>query len=196
MRGRDTMGISAHRRSDRSFGRACRAIVAMGVFVGAAALQSAAFGASGGAGGVQPAAPAEADTFATVDHSNASAPDASYTSLRAEAGQHGQVRVVVGLRMQFKPEGALSAAGTQAQHGNIRGATQRVLDAVRGTDHTVTRTYETVPYVALALSPNALNRLQASGQAATIQRDDLASPSLAESTVLVESTETAQIGRS
>ena len=59
----------------------------------------------------------------------------------------------------------------------------------------VVHTYETVPYIALVLTPSALDRLEASGLAATLQRDVAEPATLAESTRIVEATEARSVGR-
>src|SRR5439155_13475856 len=77
----------------------------------------------------------------------------------------------------------------------IAGAADEVLAALRGADFKLIHTYDHVPYVAVELSPAALRTLRLSGRAATLQEDTLDAPTLSESTVLVEATESAALSR-
>jgi hypothetical protein len=90
-----------------------------------------------------------------------------FSRLRAIAEADGRVRAIVGLRVAFTPEGALSAARREVQHGAIVEATDDVRRALRGTPHRVIHTYRLVPYVAVELSRAALDRLDANGVVAS-----------------------------
>ena len=142
-------------------------------------------------------APAVADRAVSVDRTAQTAPAGQFDRLnaRAQQEQDRSVRVIVGLQTAFKPEGELSEAAVQSQRAAIDSARQDVVEAVSGAPHEVVHRYETVPYVALELSPAALTQLQQSGEAATLQEDTADLPSLAGSTPLVESTEARTLGR-
>ena len=141
------------------------------------------------------ASPPTEEQFATVDHTQTKAGGADYARLRALAEKQGRVRVIAGLRVAFTPEGVLSAGRRDAQHAEIAEATAAVRDALGGAAHRVVHTYNTVPYIALELSPAALDRLEASGEAATLQEDTPDPATLAQSTPIVEATEAAAVGR-
>ena len=140
-----------------------------------------------------PPAP-EADSFATVDRSARQASGAAFERLETKAGD-GRIRVIVGLRTDFKAEGALAAAQRQAQRAEIASDTADVVDAVAGTGAKVVHRYATVPYVALSMTEESLDELQASGQAASVQEDRADFATLAQSTPLVEGAEARTLGR-
>ena len=135
------------------------------------------------------------DPTAALNATAKQAPAADFSRLEAKAAKTGKVRVIVGLQTSFKPEGRLDAGAKQAQHARIKGARDQVLDALAGSPHKRIHTYETVPYVALELSQEALEQLQRSGEAASVQEDTLADPLLSGSGPLVESTEAATLSR-
>jgi subtilisin len=139
--------------------------------------------------------PPATEQFGTVDRTQTKAPEADYSRLRAVAEKRGRVRVIAGLRVAFTPEGVLSPARRDSQHAEIADATAAVRDVLGPTAHRVVHTYRTVPYIALELSPAALDRLEASGEAATLQEDTPDPATLAQSTPIVEATEAAAVGR-
>jgi subtilisin family serine protease len=157
------------------------------------------------AGGTVPAAaqapvqgeaqPVQEERFATFDRSAVVAPRSAFDRLRALARDGGTVRVIVGLRVSFTPEGALPEARLRAQRAGISRATMAVQRALSGTRHRVVHTYETVPYIALEVSAAALTRLEASGLAASLQQDTADPPSLAHSTGIVEAKEASGVAR-
>ena len=153
--------------------------------------------ASAAGGQVDPAAPAKAAPAPTSSLNLAAkrAPTADFGKLEAKAARDGRVRVIVGLRTNFTPEGKLSATSKQAQRQRIQAGRARVLDALKGTAPKRVHDYATVPYVALELSARGLDQLRRSGAASSIQEDTLADPLLSGSGPLVEATESATLGR-
>jgi len=156
-----------------------------------ALLPSAAQAADGGA--IAPPRIAVPDRFSTVDLTAARTSAAEFQRLAPK--DDGTVRVIVGLQTTFTPEGALDAARVKDQRAQIDAARERLVRALAGTKHRVVNTFETIPSVALELSPEALATLERSGLAASIQEDELSDPLLAQSTNLVESTEANSFGR-
>jgi subtilisin family serine protease len=159
----------------------------------AVCLVPAAAQAQKGASVTPPKLPAP-DRLRTVDTSADRAPAAAFDRI-APRSADGSVRVIVGLQAKFTPEGGLGTAAVKAQRAEIDGARADVLGAVAGTDHELIHRYQTVPYVALELSGEALQELQDSGTAASIQEDTLSDPALTQSTALVEATESAAVTR-
>jgi hypothetical protein len=123
------------------------------------------------------------------------APDAAFDRFETAAKRDGSVRAIVGLRVAFTAEGDLGASARGAQRSAIARATADVRQALRGTKRRVVHTYDTVPYVALELSPGALAKLRDSGLAATVDEDRLNRPTLAQTTQIVEAKEAASLGR-
>ena len=103
-----------------------------------------------------------------------------------KARQTGSARSIVGLAAPFRAEGALTAAQAGDQRAGIAEKRLALLERLKGVDHSVLRTYDTLPLVALRLSPAAVERLRGAPEVASISDDLLSSPSLGESTPLVE----------
>ena len=157
-----------------------------------ALLPAVAPAAEPGAAGTSPPQIPVPDRFPTVDLTSTRAPSSDFAKL---APKDGTVRVLVGLQTAFTPEGALDDERVKLQRTQIDGAREQLLRSLAGTKHEVVNTFETVPSVALELSPEALTALERSGLAATIEEDELSDPLLAQSTPLVESTEANSLGR-
>jgi subtilisin family serine protease len=100
----------------------------------------------------------------------------------------GMVRVIVELGgLNVVPEGFLRdhlAVGVQRQ--DIAAAQQSLRHSLRGLRHRVTRQLETVPLIALEVSPDALRMLEAlRGVVVRVHEDALNEPSLAQSGPIV-----------
>ena len=106
--------------------------------------------------------------------------------LLRKAEREGAVRVIVGLRTDFTPEGRLSRAQTENQREAIQSATEGLQKELSGTGYQTMREFETVPYIALKLSPDALRAVQNSPRTTTIQEDALEPATLAESVPKVQ----------
>jgi hypothetical protein len=141
------------------------------------------------------ASPAPEETYPTLDRTDTRAPAADFAGLREIAEDEGRVRAIVGLRVAFAPEGTLSETRRDAQHGAIADATEAVRDALHGTPHRVIHTYRIVPFIAVELSPAALDKLEAAGVAATLDEDVARAPTLGSSTGIVEAKESWTVGR-
>src|SRR5688572_12137327 len=77
--------------------------------------------------------------------------------LLQKAWQDGTVRVIVRLGAPFAAEGLLrDEVAVGLQRGDIADVGARVLSGLAGTRHRVIHHYETVPFLALELSPDAL----------------------------------------
>lgn len=152
-----------------------------------------AVGSSGGTRGA-PANPSPDSRLARLDLRATVASEEQFAPLRAIAAAEGSVRVIVGLRILFRAEGALDGAGVRQQRAQIRSAGDRVIAALRGTGYRVTGRFRFTPSIALELSPEALDAVERSGSAGRIQEDEAYSPTLASSTKVIEATETASVG--
>ncbi len=163
-------------------------------FLAALAGASSSSGSGGGAAAGSASA-AAADQLGTVDRTGVRASASEFDKLAAIAERKGEVKVIVGLQLRFTPQGLLSRDARAEQLSGIDEATAEIRGALGGNGVQVVHTYETVPYIALVLSANALDRLEASGLAATLQRDVAEPATLAESTRIVEATEARAVGR-
>jgi subtilisin len=106
--------------------------------------------------------------------------------LIGKAQKEGSVPVIVGLRTDFTPEGRLSGAQVDDQRAAIESAGEGLRAELAGTGYQTLREYETVPYVALKLTPEALRAVQGSPRATTIQEDVAVPVDLADSSPKVQ----------
>lgn len=137
----------------------------------------------------------EVEKYDAVDTTLKIAKPAEFTKLKAKAEKSGKVQVIAGLRMSHTAEGALSSAAADSQRAMIGLRTSQIRAAVAGDGARVVTTFEFSPYVALELSSAALDRLQESGLAASVQENELDQLNLNESTVRVEANESWKMGR-
>jgi len=98
-------------------------------------------------------------------------------ALRQKAYDEGAVRVIVRLWVSVLPEGDLSGAEAVAsQRRAIASAQSAVLTELAGASYRVIRTFETIPFLALDVSPGALQALEGSALVVGIEEDRLAAP--------------------
>jgi subtilisin len=118
------------------------------------------------------------------------ATDTSRMLQRAE--REGSVRVIVRLRTDFVPEGRLSRPEVADQRGEIESAQAGLQGDLAGTEFQTLREYETIPYIALEVSPRALEAIQRSSLATDIVEDRLDEPLDEPSSKGLDSTNLAQ----
>jgi subtilisin len=110
----------------------------------------------------------------------------SPSRLLEKAQKEGSVRVIVGLRTDFTPEGRLSGAQVDDQRGAIESAGAGLRAELSGAGYQTVREYETVPYIALKLTPEALRAVQDSPRTTTLQEDVDVPVDLADSAPIVQ----------
>ncbi len=111
----------------------------------------------------------------------------SLAALRDKAASAGTLRVIVGVRAAFAPEGLLGAASLAQQRDEIASAHARVLEKVFSVPPgapTVKR-FATIPFMALEVSPAELETLATLPEVTSIQQDRLATAHLAQSVPLI-----------
>lgn len=94
--------------------------------------------------------------------------------LHAEAMDQGSARVIVHLRVA--PIAAGQSEEAKQQGGTIAPARETLLRELALTSYRVTRVYDTIPFVALEVSPEALRVLERSVWVIGIEKDTLTSP--------------------
>jgi subtilisin len=107
-------------------------------------------------------------------------------TLVSKAEMLGSVRLIVGVKASFLPEGYLS--GSQAvdeQRLAISKAQNDILSALADNQVQVNYQYESIPYLALDVDAVALKFLNASPEVFSIQEDIPVPPTLAESVPLI-----------
>ncbi|HSF40627.1 MAG TPA: S8 family serine peptidase, partial [Thermoanaerobaculia bacterium] len=171
-----------------------------GVILGAlllAAGASAAFGAAPEIridpttlyyGAAQPAAlsAAEASAQAKAQEHVSPTPPAVWRSLREKAASQGSVRVLVRVGAVFAPEGRLdNAQAIESQRRAIDTAQDAVLDQLDRVDAKVNARFEYIPFLALTVDAEALDRLAALPEVSGIAEEILERPSLASSNIVI-----------
>ncbi len=113
------------------------------------------------------------------------APSADLDRIDALAASRGTVRVLVGVKGGFEPEGKLGATQAQEQRSRLQSVQKQLEQRVQGTSSKVHHHFRTVPFSAMEVDANGLARLKASADVQTIEEDRLAAPSLLQSTQVV-----------
>lgn len=111
-------------------------------------------------------------------------------TLQAQANASGSVRLIVGVRAAFAPEGDLPEVEAQNQRfdiGNAQAAVLFRLTALRGVKKEATR-FETIPFMALEANAGELAALIADRDVLSIEVDALHAATLAESSPLIGAT--------
>ena len=116
--------------------------------------------------------------------------------LRTRAEKLGHVRVIVGLRTPFTPEGDLSVTDRDAQRRGIVATRKRVVDAVAGTQSDVVGEFDTIPYVSLRATTAGVAALLRSADVISLHEDVPMAPTLAQSGPLVGAVAAATAGYS
>jgi subtilisin len=124
------------------------------------------------------------DRVIGVKEPAAEAPDSSRLLRKAE--REGSVRVIVRLRTDFVPEGRLSRPRAAHQRGEIDSFQKGLRAGLQGTGYRTLRQYDTIPFIALELSPEALREVERSPRVADVVEDRPLLPLLADSAPLVQ----------
>ncbi|MFN4293446.1 MAG: S8 family peptidase [Thermoflexales bacterium] len=115
------------------------------------------------------------------DKDNLAAPVSSEAAfdpatLRARAAQHGRLRVIATLNVNYRPERQLAAAEATAQRAAIRAATARVLSRLAGGNYAVNATFEVYPFLGVTVDPAALEALLSSPDVLAVAESTLKRP--------------------
>ncbi|MEX2539649.1 MAG: S8 family serine peptidase, partial [Actinomycetota bacterium] len=102
------------------------------------------------------------------------------------ARSKGSVRVIVGLPVDFRPEGDVSSSRRQSQRSEIAGEQQGVRRDLAGKPYDEIYAYAAIPYMALDVSEEAVDALRESESVSSIELDLAHRPTLAQSSPLVE----------
>ncbi len=108
-------------------------------------------------------------------------------TLRRRAAVEGTARVVVGLRVPFAPEGHLAVATVVQQRDEIAAAQASVLSTIATLlqKSASTKRFETIPFMALEVTASELEALAGLTEVTSIEVDQVALPTLAESVPLI-----------
>jgi subtilisin family serine protease len=114
-----------------------------------------------------------------------------FQTLQQQAMSKGRVKVIVGLKVPFAPEGSLAAGERVGQRRDIASAatTLRTRFSDAAQRRSGFRTFSTLPFMALEVSPAELGRLAADPLVISISENRKLRPSLAQSGPLVRAPE-------
>lgn len=103
--------------------------------------------------------------------------------LRQLATEKGSVRIIVGVRAPFAPEGVLSASSVALQRNEIATMQSAVLNKVVSLKKNLTtsKLFAIIPFMAIEANPSELSALAKLTEVTSIQEDRVAAPSDAQS---------------
>lgn len=108
--------------------------------------------------------------------------------VRVQALAGGSVRVVVGVRAPFVPEGRLSAGARAAQRADIHARLASLISRLPPSVATRARAFTTVPFLVAEVDGVTLLQLEQDPDVASIEEDVAVPPTLAESSAMVGAT--------
>ncbi len=110
---------------------------------------------------------------------------ASGSAMMARAQDAGQIRVIVGLNADtFAPEGGLSATAATSQRAGIAAMQKQMMGTLQSPSNV--REFETIPYMAMTVTPEDLSRVMNMPGVTSIHEDVPARPTLAQSTTVIQ----------
>jgi subtilisin family serine protease len=113
-------------------------------------------------------------------------PQRPEVSVQAPASASGRVRVIVGLRTPFVPEGALGVQQATAQRAAVQQAQSAVTSRLQGFSATSIHAFETIPFMAMDVDAMALSALSTMPEVQSIAEDRRDRLFLSESTAVVQ----------
>ena len=116
----------------------------------------------------------------------ANAQEMELQMLLDKADQFGVVRVIIGLNVNFTPEGELTGLqAAQTQQQAIQTAQNHIWQQLSGTGAAHIANYKYIPFIAAEIDAAALGQLAALPEVATIREDRLSAVSLASSVPVI-----------
>jgi subtilisin family serine protease len=111
-------------------------------------------------------------------------------TLRLQAANNGSVRLIVGVRAAFAPEGMMSASNVGQQRDQIAMVQSAVLNQVVSLQQKLatSKLFPTIPFMAIEASPSELDALVGLSEITSIEEDRLAVASDAQSDSLMGAT--------
>lgn len=116
--------------------------------------------------------------------------------MHAVAQDRGSVRLIVGVRTAFAPEGELGVTEAAVQRDDIVRIQTAVLDRLEATHGVKTEAYlfDTVPFLVLEARREELDTLTADNNVISLEEDELYATTLAESSPLIGATAAGTAG--
>ena len=110
----------------------------------------------------------------------------SYDKLSDKVQANGSVRIIVGLNIDFKLEGEFSTIQEKTdQQKKIQDSQNTLLQTVPTYQSTTVHKFKYIPYLAMTVNKNSLDKLASSTMVKSIYEDKLSKPSLADSIPLI-----------
>ena len=117
-----------------------------------------------------------------------------FAELIEKAARHGQARIIVGLKGDFQSEGFLSETSVGEQRRKIKDEQDKFLNRHRSGRLDKVKKFDFIPFLAFETDAAALRQMKTDEQIESIEEDELAAPTLAESTRLVGATAAWSMG--
>jgi subtilisin family serine protease len=117
--------------------------------------------------------------------------------LRSKVEERGSIRVIIGLRGDFKAEagvGMTEAAVRMQRRDKIERAQNSLLNKLFVRDPQTIKRFRTIPYLAVELDATGLEQLKASGEIESIAEDKADAPSLEQSTTMIGAPQAWNLG--
>ena len=115
-----------------------------------------------------------------------------FARLVEKAAQKGAARVIVGFRGDFQNEGSLDEQSSGSQRRKIKNEQEKFLN--RHTRIEKVKKFDIIPFLAFEADAAALQQIASDAQVESVEEDELAEPTLAESTALVGATNAWNMG--
>ena len=98
--------------------------------------------------------------------------------LEGMLAQAGRIKVIVGVRVAFAPEGALLGTARSAQRSEIAAAQTAVVKTLPASSKASVHNYESLPFMAIEVDGEGLQILISNPEIISIEEDKLAQPTL------------------
>ena len=109
----------------------------------------------------------------------------NFEKLITIAQEKGSVRVIIGIKFDFKPEGGLSKTERKRQRADIKQIQNDFLNRFQSYDIREIKQFAYIPFLAAEVNEPALRQMQNDPQITSIQEDEAIAPTLAQSVPLV-----------
>jgi subtilisin len=109
----------------------------------------------------------------------------NFSELLAEAQEKGSARVIIRLKVPFQDEGKLNPNAVVRQRERIRREQDEFFQRIPADGISEEKRFRFIPFIAAEIETEALARLQNDPEILSIEKDELAAPTLVESTQVV-----------
>ena len=136
------------------------------------------------------ATPRAANNAASLSASSDPTVAKTLNNLRQVAARNGSVRIIVGVRTAFAPEGALPASRVALQRKEIAATQSAVLNKIVSLNNNLAppKLFAIIPFMAIEASQAELEALSHLDEVTSIEEDRVATPSDAQSDSVMGST--------